>query len=294
MIWDFEDQKFFEEKIFGDKALSFLYESSLGKKINIPVVQQLFSMAYGTFQDTPVSKKNIPQFIKEYGIKTGEFEDREYKSFNDYFSRRFRFGARNFEEDSNALPAFCEGRYLAYEKFPEDELVKVKGQKVSLFELLRSEVLAERYREGPMFIARLAPDDYHRFHFPDDGRVLESCRIQGRLHSVGLISQKYVDDIYLHNERVVNHLETKNFGRVLFIEIGAFCVGKIVQTYEGDDFRRGEEKGYFKFGGSTVIFLGEKGSFIPDPSILEKSSEGIETYVKLGTKIATKERRRKS
>lgn len=138
-----------------------------------------------------------------------------------------------------------------------------------------------------MLLARLCPVDYHRFHFPDGGRVRESYHVSGRLHSVNPAALKYRGDIFATNERQVSLFESLHFGRLALIEVGALCVGKIVQTYEGSEaVRRGQEKGYFLFGGSTVIVLGEKGAWSPDADILEKTEQGLETWVKLGEGLA--------
>jgi phosphatidylserine decarboxylase len=145
-----------------------------------------------------------------------------------------------------------------------------------------------RFDGGPGFIARLCPVDYHRFHFPDSGKVISETRLTGPLHSVNPVALAARGDLLFRNERVVTVIETENFGAIAYVEVGAICVGKIVQTY-GDPSRveRGEEKGYFLFGGSTVIVIGEAGKFTIDSDLLAKSREGTECLIRLGEGIAT-------
>ncbi len=128
--------------------------------------------------------------------------------------------------------------------------------------------------------------DYHRFHYPDGGYTLDAFPVHGKLHSVNPIALKKRGSIFLENERRVSILETKSFGKLAYIEVGATMVGKIVQTHTGKSFQRGAEKGYFLFGGSTVIVIGEAGKWIPDQDLLENTSNNLETYIKLGSPIA--------
>ena len=141
------------------------------------------------------------------------------------------------------------------------------------------------FEDGPGFIARLCPVDYHRYHYPDDGRVLATWRIPGALHSVNPWALAEREDIFMINERQVSILETARFGKLAYVEVGATCVGKIVQTHFGDSFSRGEEKGMFLFGGSTVIVIGEQGRWQMEPAMVERTREGLETYLKMGAKL---------
>ena len=155
-------------------------------------------------------------------------------------------------------------------------------------DLVAKEKWAETFSEGPLVVARLCPVDYHRYHYPDDGLVLESYRVPGILHSVNPIALKQKSEIFLKNERQVSILETKNFGKLAYIEVGATCVGKIIQSSKSKNFSRGEEKGYFLFGGSTVILLGEKGAWTPSQDILDWTLKGTEVYLKLGQEMGRK------
>jgi phosphatidylserine decarboxylase len=129
--------------------------------------------------------------------------------------------------------------------------------------------------------------DYHRFHFPDDGEVLDEYRIAGRLHSVNPFALRARSDILATNDRHVSILDTSNFGRLAMVEVGAMNVGKIVQTHPtGAPFHRGDEKGYFCFGGSTILLFGEAGGWVPSTDLLEQTALERETLVRLGDEVA--------
>ena len=149
--------------------------------------------------------------------------------------------------------------------------------------------MGQRLCRRVLFIARLCPVDYHRFHFPDDGHYLDLYRIPGRLHSVNPMALKAKGDILITNERHVSILQLKHFGKMAFIEVGATCVGRIVQLSPNDrEFKRGDEKGMFLFGGSTVIGIGQPGAWELAPNILEHTNNRIESYLRLGHCIGTR------
>jgi phosphatidylserine decarboxylase len=148
---------------------------------------------------------------------------------------------------------------------------------------------AQTFAGGPVLLARLAPVDYHRIHYPDDGRTVHSDRIGGRLWTINYRALLNKPDILFRNERHVQVLETSNFGLVGFIEIGAMTVGRIVQTHRLDRlFERGDEKGYFCFGGSAIVVFGEPGAWLPTADILRNTPDGIETFMKLGEPVASR------
>jgi len=274
------------EAVYGDKAIRLLYQTLAGQKLSGILARPFVSQLYGLYQQSALSKKKIPLFISNFKIQMHEFENRPFESFNDFFIRKFVPGVRPFVQNPQ-LPAFAEGRYMAFEKITDDGRYPVKGKYLKALDLLGHSDQAKLFVDGPLVIARLCPTDYHRFHFPDDGKILSSWRISGSLQSVNPNALKFRNDIFISNERNVTLLETKSFGRLAYIEVGAMMVGKIVQTHPAQTFKRGEEKGYFIFGGSTVILMGEKGKWIPDEDLLKNTAKGMETFVRLGDHIAT-------
>ena len=278
------------ERVYGDGAVRWLYGTRTGGVMASWVARSHFlSALYGMIQSSFWSRGKIAPFVEKFGIDLDEFEwgdggtaNRPYRSFNDFFIRKFKSGKRTFSVVSGELPAFCEGRYYGYEKVDERTEIPVKGKFLQPEKLLGDRKWGGVFRGGPLLLARLCPVDYHRFHFPDRGRVLEHYRLPGLLHSVNPLALTKKGNIFFTNKREVSILDTEHFGKLAYIEVGAVCVGKIVQTSAMKDFSKGQEKGYFLFGGSSVILMGTPGSWTPSTDILRNTCEGMETYVRLG------------
>jgi phosphatidylserine decarboxylase len=277
-----------EEKVYGGVWVKLLYGTWLGGLVSALIAAPPFSRFYGWLQDQPVSRKKIAPFIDEFGIRMEDFlpeEDRSpedpYSTFNQFFTRRVTATARPFVE-APLFPAPCDARYFAYQSLDDDVTIPVKGSFFKASALLQSVQWNKTFEEGPGFVARLCPVDYHRYHYPDDGEVLDRWRIPGALHSVNPWALAFRQDIFMVNEREVTILETQTFGKLAFVEVGATCVGKIKQTHTGNTFARGDEKGMFLFGGSTVIVIGEKGRWLVDERIVGYTNQGIESYLKMG------------
>ncbi len=286
------------EKVYGDWFIKFLYCSFAGQKLGGAFTNKFFSQAYGAFQDMPMSHSKVRPFIEKFNIPIDDYEAGSrpaqdirdsYKSFNEFFIRKFKMGKRNFISDNTKMAAFAEARYVGFDAIDDKKLYPVKGQYLKAKDLVGNEQVAKIFEGGPLMIARLCPVDYHRYHYPDNGNVLDNFRVPGAYDSVNPLAIKYKNQIFIKNERHVSILQTENFGKLAYIEVGAICVGKIVQSHRWNKpFVRGEEKGYFLFGGSTVILLGEKGAWKPSEDIMANTSKGIETYLHLGQEVATK------
>jgi phosphatidylserine decarboxylase len=275
------------ENVYGNTFVNLLYGNPLGFGFTHAFLSRpFFSKFYGASQSSPRSQKKIAPFIEEFSIPMEQFEPGPFASFNDFFIRKFRTGMRPFEPAPNRMPAFAEARYFAFESVTEKTLAPIKGLTLSPLSLLESIPGAEDFVGGPAFLARLCPVDYHRFHYPDEGHTISQTLLHGRLHSVNPLALQQKPDIFLTNERSVSILETKNFGKLAYVEVGALCVGKIVQSHQEKIFQRGAEKGYFLFGGSTVIVVGEPGRWKPDQDILDRTAAGEECLIRLGEAIA--------
>jgi phosphatidylserine decarboxylase len=186
------------------------------------------------------------------------------------------------------MGAFGEARYFAWEKLLPGQEFPIKGRSLSAEDILGSIDQARPFEGGPVILARLAPVDYHHLHYPDDGRTIGDHRLGKRLWTVNRNALHNQPDILFRNERNVQILETKNFGRLGFVEIGALSVGRIVQLHPLErPFLRGEQKSVFRFGGSAVVLFGEPAAWCPSEDLLEKTSEGVETLVRLGDEIAS-------
>ena len=247
----------------------------------------LFDKLVALYQDAPWTTRQIEPFVREYGIDMSEFEPRRYRSYADFFVRAFEPGARRFPDDPTVMGAPAEARYFGWERFRHDERFPVKGQSLAARDILGDAERAEPFIGGPVILARLSPVDYHRVHYPDAGRTLDHERLGRSIWTVTWPAVRNKPDIYIRNERQVNILETKNFGRLGFVEFGALTVGRIVQSHPLDaPFARSAQKAMFKFGGSAVAIFGEPGAWRPSDDLLEHTPEGMETIVRLGEPVA--------
>ena len=135
-------------------------------------------------------------------------------------------------------------------------------------------------------IFRLAPQDYHRFHSPVDGVVGNLERIEGEYYTVNPMAIRSTIDVYGENVRAVVPIYTKEFGTVILTAIGAMMVGSIILTVEaGQSIKRGDELGYFKFGGSTLVLLVERTRMSWDSDLLANADTCMETLVRVGMRL---------
>jgi phosphatidylserine decarboxylase len=284
------------EVVFGAQALQFLYGNSLlSKTIGRSLLKLLsrnpaFSRLYGWWQNQSWTKHRIAPFIKKFGIDTSEFllPTDSYTSFNDFFIRRLKAEARPISVEKNVAIIPADGRYLFYQQIDKADGFIVKGKKFQLSSLLNDPGLAAQYEQGSMLIARLCPTDYHRFHFPVDCTPGSTQLINGWLYSVNPIALKKNIEIFSQNKRTLTKLESKEFGEVLFVEIGATNVGSMIETYEPNTFcPKGSEKGYFSFGASSLIVLFPPKSIQFDCDLLAATKENFEMKCLLGQSLGT-------
>lgn len=280
------------EKVPGEKFLKFLYYNPLGTLSLEAIVKRKFlSKWYGKKMDSPKSCDMIENFAKENGIDLSEARKslNEFTSFNDFFIRELKEGARKVDYDEDTLVSPADGKILVIENLHDSSKFFLKGEEFTLNEFFKDEKLAEKYQGGIMVIIRLAPVDYHRFHFPTDGKISESKEIEGYYYSVSPHAIRKNFRIFCENKREYSILSTEKYGDICISEIGATMVGGIKQTYKPNTLvKKGEEKGYFYFGGSTVIMFLEKDRVEIDRDILENSIDGIETKVLMGEGIGKK------
>ena len=275
-----------EERVFGAKALQMLYGSRTGRFLSRQVFSHsLPNSIYGWLQRRSSSRDKIPGFVSSLGIDASEAEKPldQYQSLDDFFIRRLKPEARPVDTHPMHLVSPADGRVLVHPRLAGQRL-KVKGSEVSLAEMMGDEALARAYHGGSAIVVRLAPADYHRFHFPDEGTASPSVPIAGRLHSVHPIALESGAPS-LRNKRAISRLDSKNFGRLTMVEVGALCVGTILQTYSPGFVQRGQEKGYFRFGGSTVVVFAEEGRVCLDEDLISASKEGMETQVRMGIRL---------
>lgn len=271
------------ETVMGDGALRFAYETMLGRTL-WPVLfgSRLVSSLMGRYYDSPRSRRAIRSLAELPGCRPEEAEKPldEYRSFNDFFTRRLKDGMRPVG-DGVVSPA--DGRFMLHPSADADSPFPLKGAKRNLREVFGPDVPAGRY---DIAVVRLAPVDYHRFHFPCDCRTPEPVITRhGRYHSVNPIALLRQPDVYAVNERQIVACDA-SFGRFWLVDVGAFGVGTVVQTFSGVEHAKGDEKGFFKFGGSTVILVVPSGALEFDADLAANSAAGLETLVRCGERIA--------
>lgn len=278
------------EQIYGEGFLRWAYGHPLGALALAALIKRpFFSAWYGSRMSTPRSAARIGPFIAQYGLDVDEFADAPalFRSFNEFFFRKLKPEARPMDPDETSVVFPADGRHLGFAKASAIDSVFVKGQQFDLEQMLGDPVLAARYADGALVLSRLCPVDYHRFHFPVAGTAGTPRLINGPLFSVSPLALRKRLSYLWENKRVVTPLDSPRFGRVLLVEIGATCVGSIHQTFQpGQTVAKGEEKGYFAFGGSSTITLFEPGAVQLEADLLEYSSRQTELYARMGSRMA--------
>jgi phosphatidylserine decarboxylase len=272
-----------------ESLLKFLYHNPFGElALNFVVKRKLLSVLYGKIKSSPSSIKSIQPFVTELDIDMSEARKPmgQFTSFNDFFYRKIKPEARPI---GNGLVSPADAKLLAFENISEVGDFFVKGQKFTLSSYLQDEKLAKKFENSAMLIFRLAPNDYHRYHFPYDGKVLESTKIKGRLFSVSPYAlQPNFTRVFCENKREHVTLLTKDKGDILLSPVGATMVGTILSTFQpNSNIEKGDEMGYFAFGGSTVVMLVDKQQFKIDTDILDNTKNKRETAVVMGEKIGS-------
>lgn len=285
-----------EEKIYYGSLLRFLYGSTLASRcIGPPLIAllsklPLMSMLVGWWKRQPITKKSIRTFIEEYGVDASEFRDPvdSFDSFNAFFIRKLKGDARPIAPGDGVAIVPADGRYLVYPDISRCDGFLVKGAMFSLENLLQNRELAKKYATGAMVMARLCPSDYHRNHFPVACIPGDTRSINGSLYSVNPIALLKNIRILTENKRTLCVLKSAEFGEALFLEVGATNVGSIHQTYTPHTLcAKGSEKGYFSFGGSTLILLFEAGKIVFEKDLVEASKQRIEMRCLMGQRLGT-------
>lgn len=266
------------------KLLGLLYGTAPGRAALKLLTKPVVSQAAGYALEHPLSTVAIPPFVLKKHIKMSDYAQDKFRSFNAFFTRPVKPSARPVETAPEVLISPCDAKLTVIPVTPDLHFT-VKGAEYNLAAFLGCKRLAQRYEGGQVLIFRLTPDDYHRYCYPDTCEIGKTRRIAGELHTVNPIAAEHDIKVYHRNTRTVTMLHTENFGAVMMIEVGAMLVGKIVNHPHGTKVARGIEKGYFEFGGSTIVLVLEKGAAEIDAQILENSQNGAETIVRYGSGI---------
>jgi len=289
LFFDRYQNKICVEKVYGEKYLRWAYGTPLGKLALATVVKRAwFSRWYGWRMNRLSSRRKIQPFVDEYEIDPQEFTCKleGFESFNAFFSRALLPQARPVDLNPATVVFPADGRHLCVPDLSQCDGLLVKDQMFDLPTLLGDAALAREFADGSLVVSRLCPVDYHRFHFPTSGHV-GACRvINGPLFSVNPIALCRNIHILATNKRAVSVLDTEALGKVLLLEIGATNVGSICQTCKaGATVSKGDEKGYFRFGGSSTISIFQAGRVQFDEDLLANSTQRRELYGKVGDRM---------
>lgn len=292
-IYNRETKQYDIEDIAGKKYLEWCYNSTLGENItNIFIKKKLFTKFYGSYCNTKLSQKKIFSYIDDFNVdmSISQKQASDFKNFNEFFIRKLTPEARPIPSETNILMSPGDGRLTAFTNIDINKLVQIKDITYSLKELLGDDPIADKYANGVCIILRLCPLDYHRFHFVDSGVCSETHKIPGHYYSVNPIALEKIQKLFCQNKREWSIFKSENFDDILHVEVGATCVGTILQTYTPNiHVSKGDEKGYFKFGGSTTILFFKKDTISIDADILEQSNLGFETRVLIGERIGKRD-----
>lgn len=266
-----------------DNFLKGLYGTVLGRKFLKILINPTISKLGGAVLSTKLSSLLVKPFIKANNIDMSDYTERAYVSFNDFFTRDLKPGKRFINRDKEVLISPSDGRVSVYE-IDDNMTFNIKDSYYTIESLTHSKKAANYYKGGTCVIIRLCVDNYHRYCYIDNGYKTTNKFIEGVLHTVNPVACEYYD-IYKENSRECSLLHTENFGKVMQIEVGALMVGKIVNYDQVACIHRGDEKGKFEFGGSTIVLLFKKDTVDIDDDLIVNTKNGYETAVKMGERI---------
>lgn len=262
------------------RVIDLLYGTGFGRMMLRPLVAPWVSKLAGAFLDCRISSCLVGPFVRKNNLDLRDYPRREYHSFNDFFTRSILPGKRQTEPEEDRLASPCDGKLTLF-PLEEDTRFTIKGCQYTVGSLLQNEELAREFKGGWGILLRLTVDDYHRYSYPVSGEKGENIPIPGVYHTVNPRAAE-ARPIYCENSRQYTRIHTESFGSVVMMEIGALLVGRIKNHHGAGPVARGQEKGYFEFGGSSIMLLLEKGHFTPDADLLENSQHGEETVIHLG------------
>ena len=278
-----------QKKMIYESYMGGMYRRLTGRMVLKMLTKPCVSKCASWALSTRSSRVLVGPFVRRTGIDLSEYEQDRFRSYNEFFSRKIRSETRPIDDNPRHLISPCDSQMMVF-PVTKDGVFHVKNTPYTVETLLRDGEKAKEYEGGQIMIFRLGVDDYHRYCYVADGEKSENVSIPGVLHTVSPVVYDHFP-VYKENAREYCSLTTKEFGEMLMMEVGALMVGKIVNhTAEETPVQRGDEKGYFQFGGSTVILIAKEGMVQVDKDILRNSASGYETIVKYGEKIGVAKR----
>lgn len=268
------------------KILKFLYTSFIGRCILKVLTLVFISKMVGFFLYSILSKFLIKPFVKKNAINLDDFYSDDFKCFNDCFSRKIKEGKRVIDSDDNSLVSPSDGLVSVY-KISDDLILSIKNSLYTVSSLVNNDTICEKYKNGTCVVIRLCVNHYHRYCYPIGGIKGKNKYIKGCLHTVRPIALENTK-VFSQNAREYTILKNESFGDIVMMEVGALLVGRI-KNYHSDNykFKKGEEKGMFQYGGSTIILFLENGVKV-DEMFFEATKKGLEVPIKMGEILGRK------
>lgn len=266
------------------KTLTFLYKNLFGRIILKILIARWISKLCGLFMESRLSKPLISSFIKKNNIDMSDFESDNFTCFNDCFCRKVKNGKRPIEGDASVFVSPCDGLLSAY-KIENDTIIPIKQSSYTVSSLLRDEELAKRFRNGVCLVFRLCVNHYHRYCYPANGVKGENIFLKGKLHTVRPIALETLP-VFTENCREYTVIDSEKFGSFVQMEVGAMLVGKIKNHHGAGPVSRGDEKGMFLYGGSTIVLLFEEGKLSVCDELFSATKNNEETPVVMGERLS--------
>lgn len=288
---DRRNGKTMTEYPFASIFLHWSYNSNSGRILTRFILsRRIISRLMGWMARRKLSRRFIPIFIKKTGLDKSDIIAglKNYSCFNDFFIRESESESRFSFNKTGSLIAPADGKLLVYRDINPDNTFLIKRNFFNLRGFLCNDNLIDIFSGGIMIIIRLALSDYHNFHFADSGMPFAPKLIKGRYYAGGSYDLCNSTAFYTENKRMITMMKSDHFGLMAQIEIGAFTVGSIRQVFTPfSSVERGDKKGYFELGGSTIVLLLGPNVIKVDDDLIDNSLCGLETKVQAGDKVGT-------
>ncbi|MCF7853200.1 MAG: phosphatidylserine decarboxylase [Candidatus Pacebacteria bacterium] len=288
-VYDRKTGDMFDEPILGDHLLRLTCRNYLGALPRLALFRShCISRVLGWYADSRWSRHAVNSAIRQLHIDVSEFAQpvEQYRTFNEFFTRCLRKGTRPYNPAPNEFCAPADSRVLVFPSVDALSCFPVKGVRFNISRLLKgADNETTDIHGGSVAVFRLSPADCHRFYYPASGRVLTERQIPGGLAPVNIMALRRRADVYTSNTRYVSMVEFDGFGRAAFVEVGAFAVGRIVHTHNDRTFTKMDEKGYFEFGGSTIVVVLRPGCIEFDADLAQNTLNGYETRILAGQRV---------
>lgn len=288
--YDRKSRTLCRERVYAAAFLHWLYNSRSGGVVDGLLTACWLSRLYGWANTRSWSRRRIRPFVERMGVEMDGSPKKldEFRSFGEFFTREIDLARRPICDEPLRCVAPADGKVLAYPRVEAGSRFRIKRSSFELAGLLRDEALAATFAGGSMLVSRLALADYHHFHFPDSGTAAAPVSIAGRLHAGGPYARRRLVPFFTENHRMLTRFDSDHFGPMAIVELGALTVGSIRQRYRpGARVAKGEEKGLFELGGSTVVLLFRPGAIDFDRDLVLMTAREIECCVRMGEPVGT-------